>query len=200
MSEVYTNWTHATTNPNEAMMGLLSCLNAGKNAWIETRKNSKQNMEYPIMKKNPELDNPFNWTMMYGTVRNNKDLESHSYFNETEKDLTYNWIACFGENDAIEEYQKNRTITKELFVGSGICHPVRIEDANYYRKEILGDSYEYDYWVTWWKPKDNITHYVIDESINEVFVICYDAGPVNKKAAIEKTARFLMDYAITLKD
>lgn len=198
MNEIYTNWTTATVNPYEAVMGLLSCLNAGKNAWIERRPNGSQGL--PIMKKNPELDNPFNWEMLYGAPRNEEEMKKHNYFNETEKDMTYNWTACFGEKEAIEEYQKSRTVTEGMFKGIGICHPVRIEDADYYRKEILKDGYKHGYWVTWWKPKDSIPRYVVDDSIRDVFVICYNDGPVNKKAAAENAARFLMDYADTLKD
>lgn len=38
MSKVHTTWTEATTNVNKAMIMLLSCLDSGKNAWIELRK------------------------------------------------------------------------------------------------------------------------------------------------------------------
>lgn len=200
MSKVCTNWTKATIDPHEAMMGLLSCLNSGKNAWIETRKNTENEMAFPIKKKNPELDNPFNWTMSFGTPRNTESLKNYQFFNETEKDMTYNWTACFGEEEAIEEYQKNGTITKEMFLGVGICHPVRIEDANYYQKEILGDNYNYSIWTIWWKPKNGIPCWVIDDSIKEVFVICYDDSPVDKKEAAQKAGQFLMNYASRMEE
>ena len=54
MSKVHTTWTEATTNVNKAMIMLLSCLDSGKNAWIELRKNGDQ--AYPIRMKNPALD------------------------------------------------------------------------------------------------------------------------------------------------
>lgn len=193
-SKVYTTWTEATNNASKAMIGLLSCIESGRNAWIEIRKNGEQS--YPIKIKNPALDNPFNWEMSYGIPRNENDMLNHSYFNETERDLTYNWMACFGEKKAIEEYQKNGTISKELFNGTGICHPVRIKDANFYRKNIIGDNYEYGYWVTYWKPKKNIPYWIVDESIGDVFTICFnDDIIVDKAEAIRKAAEFMLAYA-----
>mgnify|MGYP001635344188 CR=1 FL=1 len=193
MSKVYTTWTEATNNASKAMMGLISCIESGRNAWIEVRKNGEQS--YPIKIKNPALENPFNWEMNYGIPRNEKDLHNYNYFNETERDLTYNWIACFGEKKAIEEYQNNGIISKELFNGIGICHPVRIKDANFYRKNILGDNYEYGYWTTYWKPKNNIPYWVVDESIGNVFTICFNDEIVDKAEAVRKSAQFMMKYA-----
>ena len=193
MSKVYTTWTEATKSASKAMMGLISCIESGRNAWIEIRKNGEQ--EYPIKIKNPALDNPFNWEMLYGVPRDEKEMMSHNFFNETEKDLTYNWIACFGEEKAIKEYQNNGTITKELFTGTGICHPVRIKDANFYRKNILGDDYEYGYWATYWKPKKGIPYLVVDESIGYVFTICFTNEAVDKAEAIRKAAQFMLKYA-----
>lgn len=192
-NEVYTSWTKATTNANVAMIGLMSCIESGHNAWIEIRKNGEQS--FPIKIKNPKLENPFNWTMSYGVPRNEYDLLNYNYFNDTEKDLTFNWIACYGERNSIYEYQKNGIISEGMFQGKGICHPVKIKDANFYRKNILGDNYKYDYWVTHWKPKDNIAYWVVDESIGDVFTICFDNKTINKSESIKKAAQFLMVYA-----
>ena len=195
MKETYANWTEATNNPNKAIIGLVSCLESGKNAWIEIRKNGEQ--DYPLKIKNPALENPFNWEMMYGVPRNEKEMMNHKYFNDTEKDLTYNWTACYGEAKAIEEYQKNGTITKEMFNGMGICHPVRIKDANFYRKNILGDNYEYGYWVTYWRAKKDIPYYIVDESIGNVFTICYNDELCDRSEAMKRAAQFMMKYAET---
>lgn len=193
MNEVNTSWTHATTNVSKAMIGLVSCLEAGKNAWIEVRKNGDQ--KYPIMRVNPLLDDPFNWTMNYGTIRNEKELEKHQFINETEKDLTYNWTSVFSTKDAIEEYKKNRTVTKELIFDGGICCPVRIEDANAYRRDVVHDNCDYRYWMTFWKPKDGIPTYVVDDNVDDVFVVCYSDSPVNKKEAAKYAALFFKGYA-----
>lgn len=194
--KVYTNWSQATNNASRAMMGLISCIEHGMNAWIELRKNGEQ--DHPMKIKNPELDNPFNWTMSFGVPRDGAELLNHNYFNDTEKDLTMNWTACFGEPDAIKEYQEHGKITKELFKGQGTCHPVKIADANFYRKNTLGDNYKYEFWVTYWQPKDKIPYWVVDESVGDVFTVCYNDEPVDKAEAIRKAARFMMDYADSL--
>jgi len=194
MGEVKTNWTKATTNPSVALAGLISCIEYGCNAWIEVRNNGEQ--EFPIMKKNPELDNPFNWTMSYGTSRNEKEMREHKYFNETEEDMTYNWTACYGEPDAIKQYQEEGIVSDGLFKGIGTCHPVRIADVEAYREKI--DGYKYGYWVTYWKPKDNIPYWVVDDTVGKVFTICYDDEPVNKSVAMRRAATFLEDYADVL--
>lgn len=193
MGKVYTNWTHATQNPNEAMIGLVSCLEHNKNAWIEVMKNGDQDL--PIMRKNPLLDNPFNWEASYGTQRNKEEMAKHCYFNETEKDLTYNWTDCLGTKEAVEAYQKDGTIMEGLILGGSVQCPVRVEDANAYRRDIQGDNYQYGFFVTYWKPKEGIKHWIVDDRVGDVFVICYDDGPINKMAALRRAAQFMNEYA-----
>ncbi len=190
---ICTNWTEATNNPSKAMLGLISCLESGYNAWIELRKNGEQ--DYPIKIKNPMLDNPFNWTMSYGVPRNEKDMMNYNYFNDTEKDLTYNWVACFGKEESIIQYQEHGLITKDLCLGMGRCHPVRIKDANKYRIEIIGDNYQYNYWVTYWKPSESIQYWAVDETQGDVFTICYNNEEYDKSAAMKKAADFLYQYS-----
>lgn len=192
VERVCTDWAQATTNLWDALMGLISCLDAGKNAWIEVQKNGNQ--RFPVMKKNSLLDNPFNWTASYGLPRSQKAIEKEPYFNETQKDLTDGWVACFGKEKAILAYQQQNVISEEMFTGN-VCHPVRIKDADYYREHIKKDNYHYGYWMNCWKPKDDIPYHVIDEGITDVFVICYDSGPVDKRDAMEKAGRFLLEAA-----
>lgn len=200
MDKVRTNWMTATTNPSEVLMGLVSCLNAGKNAWIECRPNTKDDMEYPIMKKNPELDNPFNWIMAYGIPRTALSGHATSYFNETEERLTYNYTACFGTEEAVKVYQETGRATEGLVMGGGVCHPVLIEDANQYREQFTKDNYKYNYWAYKWEPKEGIPYYVVDTSIKEAFVVCYDDDMVDKAEAAKRSAEFLTKYACTLED
>lgn len=185
---IYTDWTMATNNVGRAMAGFVSCCESGKNAWIEVRRNGNQ--AYPMKIKNPELDNPFNWTMSYGIPRTSEIMTEHDFFNETEKDLVKNWVACFGEQVAIKKYQEEGVISKELFNGS-ICHPVRIEDADRYRREIVGDNYEYGFWATMWKAIDDTPYWVVDKSVGEVYTVCYDDEPVDKVKAFRQAAEFM---------
>lgn len=196
-NNVNTRWTHATTNPSEAIAALVSCIEYGKDAWIEVRKNGDQ--AFPIMRTNPQLDNPFNWKMMYGTVRNEEEMQKHQYLNAMEKELTYNWTAGFGDKEAVEHYKETGEITEGLLSGVGVPFPIRIKDAEEYREKITGDNYKYRFFVTYWEPEKDIKPYVVDDRIDEVFVICcYDKDskePVDKKAAIRRAGEFLLQYA-----
>ena len=187
-----TNWTKATTDVNEAMIALISCVESGRNAWIEVQKNGEQG--FPIQVPNPLLDDPFNWTPAYGVQRNEKEINERHYLNQTEEDLTRNWTCAFGTAEAVKAYQKNRTISKDLFVGCGVACPVRIEDANRYRHEIVGDDYKYDFWTYFWQPNGNISYWV-PADIDEVFVVCYDYEPVKKSDIMRRAAEFMTHYA-----
>lgn len=199
MGKVDTAWTKAMTDPNEAIAALISCLqSSGKNAWIELRDNGDQ--DFPIMKVNPLLDNPFNWKMLYGTIRNEEEMAKHKYLNEMERELTYNWTSGFGNMEAIEKYKATGEITEGLLSGMGTSFPIRIKDAEEYREKITGDNYKYRFWVTYWAPEDGIKPYVVDDSVGKVFVICRSTDnlePVDKKTAIRRAAEFLLNYAET---
>lgn len=190
-NKVLTNWTQATTNLTKALMGLTACIENGNNAWIEIRKNGDQ--EFPIKKKNPLLDNPFNWTSYVGVPKNEKELSEKTYFNKTEEDLTYNWTSAFGTKDAIKAYQDSNKLSKDLLLSGGINHPIKICDAQKIRSQT--DNYEYGYWVYYWKPKDNIPYLITDDEISEVFTVCYTKEVVDKKEALKKAAEFLLSYS-----
>lgn len=194
MSEVNTRWTHATTDPGEALAALVSCLEAGLNGWIEIRDNGDQ--EYPIMKVNPELNNPFNWKMAYGTVRNEKEMREHRYLNDTEKELTYDWTAGYGEQEAIEKYRKTGEITEGLLKNAGIAFPIRIKDAVEYRKKFTKDGYaNYRYFTTYWEPRNGIPARIVDDSVGKVFTVCFNEEPADKKENMRRAAAFLLAYA-----
>lgn len=190
-NKVHTSWAEATTNYATALAGLISAIEAGKNAWIEIRKNGDQ--DFPIMIPNPALNHPKAWTMSYGTLRNEVDLLNHTYLNETEKDLTLNYTVAFGTQEAIDRYYETGILTKDNFLGVGICHAVRIEDAIEFRKNI--DGYKnYRQWVYFWKPREDA--YRIPADIDKVFTICYDDQPVtDKKILFKRVAEFLAKYA-----
>lgn len=193
--DVKTNWTISTVNPTEALIGLVSCIEAGYEAWIEVRQNGDQ--EYPAQMKNPELNNPFNWTMSYGIPKNIKKIEEYKFFNDTEKDLTMNWINVFGDKEAVMEYQKTGKVIEGLLFGSSLSCPVRIDDANWYRANITKDNYRYGYWIDMWKPKQDIPYMVTDLSIKKVFTVCYTEPfeKIDKKSLLSKASEFLTEYA-----
>jgi len=178
-----TNWTQATTNLYEAIAGLLAAQANNKNAWIEEQKNGEQ--DFPIMIKNPELDNPFNWTMSFGVPAR---IENHQYFNETEKDLTENWTASFGEVKAIRNYQQNNKLSKNLVKGIGVCFPLRKKDFLKLRPDLPKN---FNLWFTYWKPKDEIPYRVVNKQIKSVYVVCTDNQELNEKQSLQNLKNFV---------
>lgn len=196
MNEVYTNWSKATTDIAECLNNFLSCIRIGHNAWIEIQTNGEQ--EYPIMKENPVLDSPFSWKSMYETIRPEEGL-NHTFFNETERDLTLNWTNCFGTKEAVEAYQKENRVIKGLINDGSVAYPVRITDAKAYRKKYDGEEYPYERWVCFWQPKEGIPYQIVDDSIKDVFVVCYDNEASDPAENIKRAGQFLLKYANMLK-
>jgi hypothetical protein len=184
-----TNWTQATTDVHAAMIGLISCLDSGRNAWLEIQVNGEQS--FPIKKKNPALDDPFNWTMSYGVPRNERELNEYRFFNATEEDLTRNWYCAFGDQTAHDLYVNERKVTKELFRGYGIITPVRFEDIDKWRAEQGAGPFGYS-WVTHWQPIRDIPYWIVDDSIKEVFVVCSDGKVQDRKESLRQAGEFLI--------
>ncbi|MCD8083925.1 MAG: hypothetical protein LUE86_10550 [Clostridiales bacterium] len=196
---VKTNWIKATTDPRKAMAGLMVCLETRKNAWSEVRENGDQ--EYPIMMVSPELNNPFNWTMAYGTYGKVTGIEMR-FCNETEQSLFYDWIYGYGTKEAVELYQKDGTIMEGLLLGCDIGTPVRRKDAQSYRDQYIKDGYIYKKpstddatWHTIWKPKDGIKAKIVDPSVGKVFTICYDDGDFDRVNCMRRASEFFHEVA-----
>lgn len=187
-----TNWTKATQDPFIALTGLLSCMAANRNCWIEHQENGDQ--DFPITIPNPALDDPFNWTMSYG-IPGQPDPD-HKYLNETERDLTFNWTAQFGEEKAVERYRKTGKLTKAALKNAGVCFPCRKKDFLAIRRDLKGWTEE-QLWTTYWQPRDGVPYHV-DAPIGKVFVVCYDDKPVCREKLLLKASEFLVAVAKSL--
>ena len=189
MSEVKTNWAKATTDVNIAMASLMTCINFGYNAWLEIRENGDQ--EYPILKDNPLLENPFNWKSYVGVPRNLKEDSNDRAVTNFEKMMEDNYVEVFGEESAIKLYQETGILSEGLINYMGIAHPMKISDANMCRKLYTKDNYQYGFWKNLWKPKDGIKRKIVDDSIGKVIVVCFKNEPCDKSELFEKAADFL---------
>ena len=203
---VRTNWTMAMTNYQDALYALQTCRGSFRSCWLELRENGDQ--EYPINIVNPALDDPFAWEFSYGTLISPELLHTRKFLNETERNLTYHWMAGYGVPTAIEKYRKNHELTKGLNIGIGTCFPIRIEDAQKYRDIFVGDGYVYRYpedgkgFVDFWKPKTGIPVYVPDRTVGKVFTVCTDmeGNTVSEIDSLERTAKTLEEYAQYLRN
>lgn len=170
---------------------MMHCISCGYNAWIEVQKNGEQS--YPILIPNPELDNPHNWTSSIATTSQPKT----NFLNNTEKDLTENWICAFSCSEkAVEAYVKEGKITEGLIrlatdnvPEAHLCN-IRKTDATKFRQIYTKDGYDYTKpsFYHLWKPKEGIPYYIPDPSIDKVFVVCYNNEPVNMKQSLEKVS------------
>lgn len=185
----HTSWTEATENPWAALVALVSCIHSGKNCWIEMQKNGEQ--DFPVMVPNPALDDPFNWTMNYGTP--GAPNEDTKYLNETQKDLTFNWTACFGEERAVEKYKRTGKLTHKAIKGMGVCFPCRKADFLKLRTDLKGWTFE-NLWTTYWEPKDKMP-YRVPKRIDRVFVVCFDDKPADSKLSLMRASAFLSEVA-----
>lgn len=195
---IRTNWTTATTNYQEALLALQACKGSCRTCWLELRENGDQ--DFPIKIVNPALNDPFAWEFSYGTYMNPESLLRHNFLNDTERDLTYNWIAGFGNPVAIELYRKNRELTEGLNAGIDTCFPIRIADA---RSIVIrlsamvcislsGKRRLYGQFLETEKEDSGLC---TDQTIGKVFTVCTDVegDVISEIDSLERTAKTLME-------
>lgn len=109
---IRTNWTTATTNYQEALLALQACKGSCRTCWLELRENGDQ--DFPIKIVNPVLNDPFAWEFSYGTYMNPELLLRHNFLNDTERDLTYNWIARLWKSGCDRVVSKEPRINRRV--------------------------------------------------------------------------------------
>jgi hypothetical protein len=147
--------------------------------------------EWPVLIKNPLLDDWRNWTTRYSVPKKDDDYK-WDFFNAVEKDLFDNFTYAFGTVSAIKQYFKSGKLTKNNFLTSGICYPVRKKDKNNFfqklKKPVSNDSY----WQTHWQPKAGIQYRIPDPNVQLVYAVCYgevDAGEIPVNISISNTGK-----------
>lgn len=201
---VYTNWCKAMADPFEAISALIQCLNSGYNAWIEVQKNGEQDLPFKV--KNPALDDPHNWKSACGYIPSPQEMANKTFFNKTEEDLFYNWTEVFSTKAAADEYKKTGGVSEGLVCLAtdkypyGIRCNVRKDDATHCRKTFGKQPYNYvnSPFYNMWVPA--VEPYIVDESIDKVFVICYSEEPCDIEKKITLAADFLKETAKKLKE
>jgi len=127
--------------------------------------------------------------MLYGVPA--RPSFDEKYWNDTEKDLTLNWTACFGEREAVDKYQETGEITTDASKGMGICHPVKKTDLLKIRPDLEGQNL----WTTHWTPKKEIPKWIPDPEVKKVFVVCTNDEPTTKGDVIKNAISFLQKIA-----
>lgn len=181
------NWTQATTELEQAILGVLSCRKAGYKAWIEIANNA--DVPFPIQIKNPALNDPESWTMSYGIPKPAPKDEQESFFNDTEKDLYYNYDYSFRRYRCEKghiHFEK-----KQLFANvkcpkcgkesSQFCGPVKLKDPHSRT------------WITIWQAKKDVPYWIPDPKISDVYVIAHDTDKtaLDEKQCLLEIADFI---------
>lgn len=186
------NWTQATTELEQAILGVLSCRKAGYRAWIEIANNA--DVPYPIQIKNPALNNPENWTMLYGIPKPPPSEEQKSFFNNTERDLYYNYDYSF------RRYRCEKGhifFVKQLFSG-GKCPKCNTETNQFCGPVKLKDPSNRT-WITCWTAKKDVPCWIPDPKVSGVYVVAHsnNEAALNERQSLLQIAEFIQK---TLKD
>lgn len=131
-----TNWTEATRNPFKAISSLISCLQAGRNAWLELQENGNQ--EYPLREKLiKESTDPCAWDCACQPFaqdweeRKEVILTSDSYSPMQKKFMT-EYTSVFGSQEQYDNYLKTGDAD---FRGIGRQYLIKYDDLARKRKE-----------------------------------------------------------------
>ncbi len=170
MSNTNTNWSQATLSLEEAIKKLMSSITAGKNAWLEVRKNSE--CAFPLTSKNEE-PNIFKYQFAYGILTKFTNLTHHKFFNKTLKKLSLEYTPLYLTRDNHERYKQGKKLKGE-FTNSGICTPVLKKDATEWRND--GYNYEEDdIFTSFWKLKAEKS-YNLTLDLDAVYVVVIGEG------------------------
>lgn len=91
-------WTVAATSPFKAFRNFVMCLQRGHEAAIKRVRNEDA-LHNAIRMKNPDLNHHENWEAGSAYPQSEAQLAARCYFNDVERDLTYNWDTVFSQEE-----------------------------------------------------------------------------------------------------
>ena len=191
------SWTGATQNIQKAIDGVFSALN-GQNAWIEIQQNGEQ--DYPVKRKNPALDDPFQWSLQCTYGAGKDEPPKTDFFNATEKDLHANWTGRYFKDEAARDhYVKTGEILPDSLTNGGVSCPVRVVDWLTTRPDLDPDNLPCKDWCAIWGPRKypapEVPYWIVDERIDSVFVVMTDNTPPVRAHVLRRMAAFLDQHS-----
>ena len=128
------------------MLDLRSALAAGMNAKLIRARNEE--CEHPIKEKLQDMDfRNYEFSIGYGSSINK--IKADTSRNEFEKQLTLNYVSCYGDPDAVKSYYETGILTKRNVRSMGLCHLVKVDDLiKFYRSindAVRANIYERQY-------------------------------------------------------
>ncbi len=120
-----TNWSSPKRNMLAGINDLRKCLASGYNARLIRARN--EDCEHPIREKNHITDFRC-YDFSYGTLSTKDEILADANMSEFEKNLTLNYKACFGTEEAVKRYYETGVCSEGNFNGMGRSHLVKVSD------------------------------------------------------------------------
>jgi hypothetical protein len=154
MKNERTTWTSPKTNIIAAVNDLRKCLASGYKARLI--KISNEDCEHPILLDKDELSKDFReYKFSIGTLRTRAEIKADTSMSEFEKELSLEYHACFGEEDAVKRYYETGVLSKGNFNGMGKSHLVKVSDMVDYLKRS-DDKKDQEYAKLWAHYSDEL--------------------------------------------
>jgi len=128
-----TNWSSPKTNIIAGMLDLRSALAAGKNAKLIRARNEE--CEHPIKEKLQDMDFR-NYEFSIGYASSVNKIKEDPNRSDFEKQLSLNYVSCYGDPDAVKSYYETGILTKRNVRSMGVNHLVKVDDLIAFFKSI----------------------------------------------------------------
>jgi hypothetical protein len=137
-----TNWSSPKKNMLAGINDLRKCLASGYNARLIRARN--ENCAYPIKIKNNITDFRC-YEFANGSLSTKDEILADASMSEFEKNLSLNYKACFGTEEAVKSYYETGVCSKDNFKGVGRSHLVKVTDMIELlkKKNEIGEEKEY---------------------------------------------------------
>jgi hypothetical protein len=128
-----TNWSSPKTNIIAGINDLRKALASGHSARLIRAWNEE--CSHPITVKNYITDlRCYQFSIGYGSTAN--QIKNDTRMSDFEKELSLNYVSCFGDPDAVEKYYKTGVLTKRNVRSMGVSHLVKATDLIKFYEEI----------------------------------------------------------------
>jgi len=115
------------------MLDLRSALAAGKNAKLIRARNEE--CEHPIKEKLQDMDFR-NYEFSIGYASSVNKIKEDPNRSDFEKQLSLNYVSCYGDPDAVKSYYETGILTKRNVRSMGVNHLVKVDDLIAFFKSI----------------------------------------------------------------
>jgi hypothetical protein len=120
-----THWTSPKKNFLAGMNDLRHCLASGYNARLIRARN--EDCAHPLTVKNRYSDFRC-YEFAYGTLSTKNEILASTTMDDFEKELSLNYKACFGTEEAMNRYYETGVLSNDNFKGMGRSHLVKVSD------------------------------------------------------------------------